>query len=300
MGARHPPHDLHQLFSQYIDCVLLVNLNDEILYANPAALRLLCRITDRHGYLPPILRTLNDQEALVKLRDLADTELYLEIKSHCISWQERHVKLINICDRTQSMQRLRELEQLVYRDELTGLFNRRGMELEVRQLLSRANSLQRKLNVLFIDVNGLKQINDNLGHTTGDAALLETAAAIREGFGEQAIAARIGGDEFGVFLLEDAELPLQRCVETIQNRLDRINQHKVRSYRLSLSIGMSQYTPGQVFDFKQLIKQADQNMYRAKTIIDPVPSMPNHSQASTVPITSNNVINSMKPSGTYS
>lgn len=278
MDALQKPHDLHQLFDHFLDSVLVVNLSDEILYANPLALRLLCRLPDHQGYLPPVLQALDGRHELVSLHDLAGTELFLEIKCQSIVRGDTHVKLLIISDRSRERRRQRELERLVYRDELTGLFNRRGMDIEVRRLQTRANTLHRKLNVLFIDVNGLKQINDRLGHTAGDAALLETADVIRLGFGESAVSARIGGDEFVVFLLDDPSLPVQHCVETIQDCLDRINSHEARRYRLSLSIGMSRYSPGQVFDFKRLIKQADQNMYRAKTKIDPIPVIPDHKQ----------------------
>ncbi len=278
METLQRPHDLHNLFDNSLDSVLVVNLCDEILYANPHGLRLLCRLQDHQGYLPPVLRTFDGKPEVVSLRDLAGSEMFVEIKSQDLLWRDTHVKLLTVCDRTRFMQRQRELEQLVYRDELTGLYNRRGMDTEVRRLQARANSLQQKLNVLFIDVNGLKQINDRLGHAAGDAALLETADVIRHGFGEHAVAARIGGDEFAVFLLDDPVQPVHRCVDTIQDSLDRINGHEARSYRLSLSIGMSQYSPGQVFDYKSLIRQADQNMYRAKTEVDPLPVIADYQQ----------------------
>jgi len=280
MDALQRPHDLHHLFDRFLDCVLVVNLCDEILYANPLGLRLLCRLPDHQGYLPPVLRALDGKHEMVSLHDLAGTEIFIEIKCQNLVWRDNHVKLLTVSDRTRDMQRQRELEQLVYRDELTGLYNRRGMDIEVRRLQARANALQQKLNLMFIDVNGLKQINDRLGHAAGDAALLETAEVIRQGFGEHAISARIGGDEFAVFLLDDPALPVHRCVLTIQDCLNRINKHEGRSYRLSLSIGQSQYSPGEVFDFKNLIRQADQNMYRAKTEVDPIPIISDCQQTS--------------------
>lgn len=297
MDALQRPHDLHHLFDRFLDCVLVVNLHDEIQYANPLALRLLCRLPDHQGCLPPVLRVLDGLHELVSLHDIAGSELFLEIKCQDIVWRDSHVKLLTVCDRTRVLQRQRELEQLVYRDELTGLYNRRGMDIEVKRLQTRANALKRKLNVLFIDVNGLKQINDRLGHATGDAALLETADVIRQGFGEHAISARIGGDEFAVFLLDDPYQPVHHCVDTIQDCLDRINGQEARPYRLSLSIGMSHYLPGQVFDFKRLIKQADQNMYRAKTEIDPVPIIPSYEQTTVLHLSTIKPANRMDKAG---
>lgn len=271
METQHQAHELKMIFDNFLDSVLMVNLGDEILYANPPARRLLCRLPDHQGYLPPVLRILDGRHEMVNLRDVAGSEFYLEIKCQHIIWQDNHVKMLTLCDRTRLMLHQRELEQLVYRDELTGLYNRRGMDIEVKRLRARANDLQTKLLVLFIDVNGLKQINDRLGHTIGDAALLETAEVIREGFGEHAIQVRIGGDEFAVFMLENVCRPIEQFVEKVKHHLDHINSQAGRAYRLSLSIGMSQYSPGQVFDFKRLLNQADQNMYRAKVETDVVP-----------------------------
>lgn len=273
-------NDLHQIFGRSMDSVVVTSLSDEILYANPPALRLLCRLQDHHGYLPPVLHSLEGTHDAVRVADLAGTELYLEIKSQNIVWRDSQVKLITVCDRTRVMQRQRELEQLVYRDELTGLHNRRGMDIEVRRLQSQAIRQNKKLHVLFIDVNGLKQINDRLGHHMGDAALLETADVIRRGFGAETIAARIGGDEFALFLLEDSEQSIQQSVVHLQDCLDNANSMSERPYRLALSIGMSQYSPGQIFDFKQLMLQADQNMYRAKSKRDPASVVPDYTRAS--------------------
>lgn len=274
MVSAQQPHGLKELFTHYPDSVLAVSLCDEILYANPAGLRLLCRMQDYQGYLPPVLRVHHGYNQPVCTRDIAGTDMMLEIKCQNILWQESHVRLLTVCDRTQVIQRQRELEQLAYSDELTGLYNRRGLDIEVQRLQARANHLQQKINVLFVDVNGLKQINDALGHGSGDAALLETAEVIRQGFPDHAVKARIGGDEFAIFLVEDTRQPVHTCIDAIQSTLNRINNQSSRPYRLSLSIGMSQYYPGQVFDYQQLLKLADQNMYRAKSEFDVVQAAP--------------------------
>jgi diguanylate cyclase (GGDEF)-like protein len=264
METAHEPHELNEIFSHFPDSVLLVNLCDEILYANPAGLRLLCRLPHCQGYLPAVLNVVSGHCEALRLRDIAGTQLILEIKCQHIIWQEAHVKLLLLCDRTRVMQRQRELEQLVNCDELTGLYNRRGLDLQVSQLQKRADGLRQKLYVLFIDVNGLKQINDTHGHSFGDAALVETAEVIRQGFAEDAIKARIGGDEFVVFQLENSHKSIHRCLDRIQSCLDRFNNLEGRPFRLTLSIGMSEYYPGQIFDLPQLLQLADQNMYRAK------------------------------------
>lgn len=293
------PHSLKALFTHYPDSVLVVSLSDEILYANPAGLRLLCRLPDYRGFLPPVLRVHNGHNQPVCLRDIAGSDLLLEIKCQNIIWQETHVRLLTLCDRTQFLQQQRELEQLAYSDELTGLSNRRGLDVQVKRLQTRATHRQQKINVLFIDVNGLKQINDTLGHEAGDAALLETAEVIRMCFPQHALKARLGGDEFAVFLLEDPRQPVHACVDTIQHTLNRLNHQPGRPYRLSISMGMSQYYPGQVFDYQQLIKLADQNMYRAKANCDVVPIVTREEQTAPLQVLAVNTARQTELAGLY-
>ena len=261
---------MNELFACYPGSVLIVNRYDEILYANPSGIRLLCRMKDSGGYLPVVLRILAGHYPVISLHDLVGDEIILEVNCTAVVWSDQPAKLFVMTDRTEAIQRQRELEQLVYRDELTGLCNRRGLEQRIKQLVVRAKYLQQKVYVLFIDVNRLKIINDTLGHSAGDRALLETSEVIRQSFGESAINARIGGDEFAVFQLAEPKQAFQDAIDLIEDRLGALNNQANRSYTLSLSIGVSQYSPEEKFDLHKLLKQADKNMYRAKAGYDVV------------------------------
>jgi diguanylate cyclase (GGDEF)-like protein len=266
----HKENYINELFARYTDSVLVVNRYEEILYANPSAVRFLCRLHDSGGYLPMVLRVFEGRYPAISLHDIVGEEIILEVNCSRLVWRDQTAKLLIMTDRTEAMQHQRELEQLVYRDELTGLCNRRGLEQRIRQLIVHAKSLQQKVNVLFIDVNRLKTINDTLGHGAGDRALLETSEVIRQSFGEGAINARIGGDEFAVFQIVDPAQPFQDAIDLIEARLNELNNQKDRSFTLSLSIGMSQYSPEEKFDLAKLLQQADKNMYRAKEGYDVV------------------------------
>jgi PAS domain S-box-containing protein len=95
-----------------------------------------------------------------------------------------------------------ELRALSLRDELTGLYNRRGLLVIAEQQLRAALRSQRHVGAVYVDLDGMKAINDQQGHEAGDRALVESAAALRETFRGEDVIARIGGDEFVVFVGE--------------------------------------------------------------------------------------------------
>src|SRR5690606_3152575 len=86
-------------------------------------------------------------------------------------------------------------------DELTGLYNRRGFFALAEEQIRLARHGKRTLSLVFADLDGLKRINDILGHTAGDQAIFEAAAVLRQTFRESDVVARIGGDEFAALVL---------------------------------------------------------------------------------------------------
>jgi diguanylate cyclase (GGDEF)-like protein/PAS domain S-box-containing protein len=157
-----------------------------------------------------------------------------------------------------------QLRALSLEDELTSLYNRRGFLILARQQLKTVYRARRSMVLLFADLDGLKQINDTLGHREGDLALIETAAILKETFREADILTRLGGDEFGVLALETSE----NSAETITSRLRIIlNDHNAqegRRYSLSLSLGVAIYDPENPSTIEELLAQADAHMYEQR------------------------------------
>ncbi len=150
-------------------------------------------------------------------------------------------------------------------DDLTGLLNRRGFFALAQQQIKIANRSRRGILLFYGDLDGLKSINDTLGHRVGDQALVEAAALLREVFRESDIIARLGGDEFAVLMMEDAAA-LDDVA--IRERLDRAvrsrNAQVARTYQLSLSIGVQRYDPEHPVSLDRFLSTADGLMYEEK------------------------------------
>src|SRR5436190_23499793 len=104
----------------------------------------------------------------------------------------------------QLQQRVEQLDHLAHQDSLIDLPNRRGFLRELERLIARVSRYDSQGAMLFVDVDGLKTINDTLGHRAGDEALIQVADVLSNGVRKSDVCARIGGDEFGL-LLENAD-----------------------------------------------------------------------------------------------
>ena len=126
-------------------------------------------------------------------------------------------------------------------------------------------ALKKKLSLLYLDLDNLKAINDELGHKAGDEALWDAAGIIKSSVRKSDIIARIGGDEFAV-LLTDLSAPdtEEAVISHLHHNLNEHNSHSGQSYRLSLSIGTSRFDLHNPCSVDSLLTQADILMYREK------------------------------------
>lgn len=156
-----------------------------------------------------------------------------------------------------------ELRALSLIDELTQLHNRRGLFTLGEQQMRVANRQNRPLLLLFADLNGMKGINDQLGHDEGDRALRDTAALLRKTFRESDILCRLGGDEFVVVCDFFGTSP-QALQDRLRSNLAEHNETLGRRYRLSVSVGVAFYDPADPQPLADLLNRADQAMYHNK------------------------------------
>ncbi len=150
------------------------------------------------------------------------------------------------------------------RDELTGLYNRRGFLELARQQLSIAAQMGRPALLFFVDLNGMKLINDQHGHEQGDRALIETGDILRCTFRTSDMLARLGGDEF-VALLMDSDRSQQETFEArVQREVEARNAAPDRIFKLSVSIGGATFDASAPESIDALLASADALMYAQK------------------------------------
>ena len=155
------------------------------------------------------------------------------------------------------------LQQLSFNDELTGLLNRRGFLSMAQQQLKIAQREDWELVLLFADLDSLKNINDNFGHTEGDRALKSVASVLKKTFRTSDLIARLGGDEFIVLALNAPAAGVQKMKTRLKSNLDRHNSQN-RYYQLSLSIGIAQFDPNHETSLEAMIVEADKALYENK------------------------------------
>lgn len=152
-----------------------------------------------------------------------------------------------------------ELKHISLHDSLTGLYNRAFFEAQAAKIQSIGKST---VGLLVCDVDGLKMINDSLGHGMGDHVLKEVAGILRASFRESDLVARIGGDEFAVLIVSDSNDELMDCRLRIMAGIGWYNAENP-TLPISLSVGYAASSHRRV-DMHELLKEADTNMYREK------------------------------------
>ena len=156
-----------------------------------------------------------------------------------------------------------ELERVSERDTLTPLFNRRYFLTAIHQRLARFERHAETAAVVFVDVNQLKYINDSFGHAAGDFALMEIARRLDESIRATDVAARIGGDEFGLILdqssEEGARAQIARLGDVLTAAPAEYDGHRIA---LSACFGIAMLQSG--MNESDILAAADRDMYRNK------------------------------------
>ncbi len=170
-----------------------------------------------------------------------------------------------IRDVTTEYRMAEELHRLSILDELTGVNNRRGFLLVARGQLNAARTDGHRAALLYLDLDGLKEINDTIGHHAGDAAIRTMAEILQSSTRRSDIVGRLGGDEFCVLLVGDAaSTPDAAVVERISELVARFNATARLPYRLAFSIGKAFFEPGDPATLDDLLAHADAAMYEVK------------------------------------
>lgn len=157
-----------------------------------------------------------------------------------------------------------ELSLVSLTDELTGLNNRRGFVALAGQELRTGLRIGKGAFLAYVDMDGMKQINDTLGHGAGDRAIVDLAAVLKDTFRESDVLGRLGGDEFAVFGLNEPGEDGLGFVKRLRENVARFNQESDRPYALAISVGIVHCLPGEFRGLDVLMTEADRRMYSEK------------------------------------
>jgi len=166
-------------------------------------------------------------------------------------------------------------------DELTGLLNRRGFISLATPRLDGARKGKLPLALLYADVNGLKTINDQLGHEQGDAVIQDAARVLRSVLRDGDIVARIGGDEFVALLVNFVSSAREPLLERLTKAIRAHVEREARPFRLSISAGITLVDWESSPSLGDLLADADRKMYerkreRAGASLPPVHAVPSN------------------------
>lgn len=161
-----------------------------------------------------------------------------------------------------SRRRERAMAVIASTDELTMIHNRRGWFQLAEQELTRAGRAGETRLAVFVDLDGLKQVNDVLGHEEGDRAIASAAAVLRAACRSGDLLGRLGGDEFVVLLGDGATATVAR--QRLHDALDEFNASSSAAFELRFSIGAEMWNPDQPCSVDELVRRADERMYADK------------------------------------
>ena len=263
--------------------VLPLDDDGRILHANQPAAELLGRNLrtlrgrrlvefvhpDERGWAESDYRSLLQGE-LDRLRQ----ELRVLTADHRERWTELSSRAINrasddparvitlLDDVSDRLRREAELQRLADSDPLTGLLNRRRFSAELNRHLARTDRYGPRGALLLIDIDRLKEINDNDGHLAGDRAIVTTATAIRSHTRSSDVPARIGGDEFAILLPAATSEQATAVAAALSAAIASSDSRRHCRRALTVSVGVAAVTHGT--SAESLLEEADRAMYRIK------------------------------------
>lgn len=206
--------------------------------------------------------------ALENVQVYAELEQRIQQRTEELAATNRHL-MSEIEERQRVEAAMRELSLT---DDLTGIYNRRGFKLLADRALEAARRRGAYCHLLYLDLDGLKLLNDAEGHAAGDALLCEATALLQNVFRKTDIVARLGGDEFAVLAVDSNSScdEIRRRLATALSNLQRVGAQRrpgmgdARSPRLSFSVGHVDVAPDHHESLEALIALADSRMYAEK------------------------------------
>ncbi|WFD11287.1 diguanylate cyclase domain-containing protein [Tepidibacter hydrothermalis] len=246
------------------DALVVINHDKKILYLNPAANKL---FGENYEKLIFDILDFDEIENGIKEITINNIDGNQIIGEVCISetdWEGKEAYLLSIRDITEKVRLREKLKIQSLTDELTSLYNRRGFFSIVEHKIKFAKRNKKGMVLFFIDIDGMKYINDNLSHNQGDCALIGAANILKDTFNENDVLARIGGDEFAVLCMDVCEEHGEKLIDKLLKRQMEFNDNNNYLFNISISIGYAYFDPENPINIKELMVKADKLMYEHK------------------------------------
>lgn len=157
-----------------------------------------------------------------------------------------------------------ELEEIAQKDELTGLYNRRGFIANVEKMISDPEHADKVAIICYADMDNLKKVNDQYGHDDGDFALRAVSEILQESFRDTDIIGRIGGDEFIAFAITGSDCDTAAMKQRIEKVTKRYNEFAGKPYPIEMSTGIYKFKITGKIDIYDAVNNADKLLYEEK------------------------------------
>lgn len=207
------------------------------------------------GALSQLVKTGETQ--VVEYQLMIDNELK-DYEARMLPGEDGRILAI-VRDVSEQKSKERQIYRMSIEDQLTGVYNRNHFESE---LLQYQNRERQSVGVILCDLDGLKLVNDTLGHDPGDQCLKATASILKKQVGDLGSVSRIGGDEFGVLMPNGNQEDIDAVQDKILQAIQEYNESH-NSFPISLSFGAS-VAKGTFSGIHESVKEADAKMYREK------------------------------------
>ena len=187
-------------------------------------------------------------------------ELNLSLESKV---QERTSELVRANERLSALNK--ELEEISITDSLTQVFNRQYFMDRIKQEVKRAYRYGTHVSLLMFDIDHFKKVNDTYGHQAGDSVLAGVAGLIKDGLRDTDLFARYGGEEFCLLAMAMDQAGAELLAERLRKKVESAEfVPGGNSLKVTVSIGVSAWTPEIKENFEELVRRADSALYSAK------------------------------------
>ncbi|MEO6324884.1 MAG: diguanylate cyclase [Thermoanaerobaculia bacterium] len=159
-----------------------------------------------------------------------------------------------------------ELKSQAFKDDLTGLYNRRGFFTIAEQQVKMAGRVMKLAQLFYVDVDGMKVCNDTLGHAAGDRLLVHVAGVLEDTFRDSDVIGRLGGDEFAILAIDAGDENMDSPLARLESAMNARNLLRPECFGIALSVGLATALPNESRSLEELVREADQMMYAQKRV----------------------------------